>query len=535
MKFIAKAICPPGLGGLCAIGTAATAIGVVAVALLNVFTPLEYFLARRAEVMGGGWQAAGPIAIRRGIILIGVILVNTTLISWLMSRSLRPLSKCLQLLSQGVQPDPETLLQGRRRLLNIPFGFVPFNMVGWVTASLIIYGVSYFINNLDQQSALVLAVRSLMVGVISSTVAFFWLEEHARRKLVPLLFPDGHLDRVPGAHRISIRRRIYALYWLGSLLPMVILLVTLFILQYEVEYQVISAVDYGRGIIVFTLALAAVTFVSMATLNHFVARSISHPLERMLSGVREVQRGNYRLRFPVVSNDEIGALGDAGNQLIQGLAERELLHNLFGKYVTPEIRDEILHGRIAFLGDRREATVMFADLRNFTVYVEAHPPEVVIADMRAYFTAMHRAIRAHGGVVLQFAGDQIEAAFGVPVAKPDHADAAVRAALAMRAALAEMNRQRAAEGREAIAHGVGIHSGKVLAGNSGSEDQSAYALIGDTVNLASRIQDLTKKIGCDILVSQQTADRLQEIYPLGDSSSHQVKGASRPVLVMPVE
>ena len=525
---------PPGLGGLYAIGTASTAIGVLVVAILNLSTPLEYFLARRAEVVGGGWEAALPIALHRSLILFGVIALNTALISWIMAHSLRPLSRCLRLLAQGREPEPELLALGRRKLLNLPFDFVPANMVGWLTASLAIYGITLLIQGLDQRSALVLAVRSLMVGVISSAVAFFWLEEHARRWLVPLLFPDGHLDQVAGARRISISWRVHALYWLGSLLPMLILLVTLFILQYEVDYQVISAAEYGRGIILFTLVLAGITFATTASLNKLVARSISDPLGQMVQGVSEVQQGNYGVRFPVVSNDEIGALGDAGNQLIQGLAERELLHNLFGKYVTPEIRDEILHGRIAFLGDRREATVMFADLRNFTVYVEAHPPEVVIADMRAYFTAMHRAIRDHGGVVLQFAGDQIEAAFGVPVTRPDHADVAVAAALAMRSALAGLNAQRAAHGREPIAHGVGIHSGKVLAGNSGSEDQSAYALVGDTVNLASRIQDLTKKIGCDILVSQQTADRLREDYPLGEPSSHQVKGASRPVLVMPV-
>lgn len=525
---------PAGLGGLYAIGAAATAIGVLVVAILNISTPLEYFLARRAEVVGAGWEAALPTVIHRGSFLTGGIMFNAILIALVMRRYLRPLSRCLGLLARGQEPGPELLTQGRRKLLSLPFAFVPANMVGWLTASVVIFSISLLFHQMDRHSSMVLALRSLMVGVISSAVAFFWLEEHARRRLVPLLFPEGHLDQISGAYRISISRRIHALYWLGSLLPLVILLVTLFILQYEVDHQTVTAAEYGRGIILFTLVLAGVTFATIASLTRLVARSISHPLEQMVRGVRQVQRGDYRLRFPVVSNDEIGALGDAGNQLIQGLAERELLHNLFGKYVTPEIRDEILQGRIAFLGDHREATVMFADLRDFTVYVEAHPPEVVIADMRAYFTAMHRAIRAHGGVVLQFAGDQIEAAFGVPVARPDHADAAVRAALAMRAALADLNRQREAEGREAIAHGVGLHSGKVLAGNSGSEDQSAYALIGDTVNLASRIQDLTKKIGCDILVSQQTADRLQEIYPFGDPSSHQVKGASRPVLVMPV-
>jgi len=104
----------------------------------------------------------------------------------------------------------------------------------------------------------------------------------------------------------------------------------------------------------------------------------------------------------------------------------------------------------------------------------------------------------------------------------------------MRRELLELNQERVAAGRGALAHGVGIHCGRVLAGNTGSEEQSAYALIGDTVNLASRIQDLTKVVGCDILVSQAAADRLNGVYPLGPAQPHAVRGASRPVLVRPL-
>ncbi len=199
--------------------------------------------------------------------------------------------------------------------------------------------------------------------------------------------------------------------------------------------------------------------------------------------------------------------------------------------MTPEIRDEILSGRIPLEGERREATVLFADLRNFTPFVEDNPPEEVILGMRAYFTSMHQAIHLHRGLVLQFVGDEIEAVFGVPVHFEGHADAAVRAALEMRKALEELNIKRSAQGKPIFAHGVGIHSGDVLAGNTGSEEQSAYALIGNTVNVASRIQDLTKELGCDILASGETIEQLKESFQMDKESPRLVKGYSRPITV----
>ena len=217
-----------------------------------------------------------------------------------------------------------------------------------------------------------------------------------------------------------------------------------------------------------------------------------------------IREGDYDARIQVVSNDEIGVLGDSGNAMIHGLAERKTLRTAFGRYVTPEIRDEILSGRIPLEGERREGTVMFADLENFTPFVENNPPEEVMRSMRTYFTRMQQAIRSQRGLVIQFAGDEIEAVFGVPVYFETHGDAAVRAALEMRAALEILNRERTAQGKTVFAHGIGIHSGSVLAGNSGSEEQSAYSLIGNTVNVAARIEGLTREVGCDILVSEET-------------------------------
>jgi class 3 adenylate cyclase len=251
----------------------------------------------------------------------------------------------------------------------------------------------------------------------------------------------------------------------------------------------------------------------------------------MLRVVEKVKNGDFTRRIRVLSNDEIGVLGDAGNSMVAGLAEREQIRDTFGKYVSPQIRDQILSGRIPLHGERQTATLLFSDLRDFTSYVEANDPEEVIRSMREYFTAMQAAIRNYDGLVLQYVGDEIEAVFGVPLKISDHADRAVQAALDMRRNLEELNSKRARLGKTPFRHGIGIHTGTVLAGNTGSDDRLSYALIGDTVNLASRIEDLTKTLQWDILVSDEAASLLSGSFPLEKGELQTVKGFSKPILV----
>ena len=518
----------PSLKGYYLILAVANLVGDGVVFLLNVFTPLKMFPLLRADL--SQWSAAGWIGLVAGLCLSYLFVV--ALMFCIFRLVSRPIAAYIKAPPDTRTPDLE--MEAKTRLINLPFMAIAICIGLWLTISVVVFGVFFVAGSFDLRTSIVLIVRTSMVGMIAAAVSFFLIEMHSRRKLIPIFFPKGRLSDIEGAARISIDRRIRMIYRLGSMVPVTILVITLLTLQWQVDSKTISTVDYGRGILVFSLVLFAVFFVTTGVLNRLVSRSIAGPVSDMLAVVDRVQAGDYTARIKVVSNDEIGILGDAGNDMIRGLAERERLRTAFGKYVTPEIGREILSGRIPLGGERREATVMFADLRGFTPYVESNPPEEVIADMRAYFTAMHRAVQAHRGVVLQFVGDEIEAAFGVPVHFDDHADAALRAALDMRHALEELNREFAARGKEPFAHGVGVHTGLVLAGNTGSQDQSAYALIGDTVNVASRIEGLTKRLGNDVLVSQETVDRLGGEYPLRQHPPTEVKGYSKPIVVYSV-
>jgi len=174
----------------------------------------------------------------------------------------------------------------------------------------------------------------------------------------------------------------------------------------------------------------------------------------------------------------------------------------------------------------REVTVLFADLRNFTSLVEKTSPQQVVLIINRYFEEMEKAIRAHGGLIVQFIGDEIEGVFGAPVPLADHATEALLAAPGMNAGLESVKRDLSGKGHPPQ-HGIGIHTGKVVAANIGSPSRLSYALVGDTVNMAARLHDVNKQHGTSIIVSAETRQRLSRALPLHRLPDATIKGKSR--------
>jgi adenylate cyclase len=202
---------------------------------------------------------------------------------------------------------------------------------------------------------------------------------------------------------------------------------------------------------------------------------------------------------------------------------------IFGRYVSREIRDEVMSGRIPLDGEIKDVTVLFADLRDFTALVNTTAPKEAVTIINRYFSAMAQAIRQNQGLVLQYIGDEIEAVFGAPLSLDNHPSHAAKAALEMRQRLSLVNSELEQQGYAPIRHGIGIHTGSVVAADIGSPDRLSYALVGDTINLASRIQDLNKKFGTDILVSATTQAFLEDDFALEKAGEATVKGISNPV------
>ncbi|UCF91683.1 MAG: hypothetical protein JSW39_25990 [Desulfobacterales bacterium] len=211
--------------------------------------------------------------------------------------------------------------------------------------------------------------------------------------------------------------------------------------------------------------------------------------------------------------------------------EHEKVKDTFGKYVTHEVRDEILQSRIPLDGEIKEVTLVFSDLRNFTALVESTPPKEVVKIINGYFSEMVAAIQNHRGLILQFVGDEIEAVFGAPLPLDHHPLHAVQAALEMRARLEVVNRKLASLSSVRLSHGIGIHTGQVLAANIGGFDRLSYALVGDSVIVAARIQELNKNFKTDILISESTKAAIGPEFDLKEIETTTLRGRSQPLKI----
>jgi class 3 adenylate cyclase len=228
----------------------------------------------------------------------------------------------------------------------------------------------------------------------------------------------------------------------------------------------------------------------------------------------------------VVQDDDLGALAASFNRMQAGLAERQRLQLAFGSYVDPALAARLLdQGDDVFSGERREVTVMFVDIRDFTPFAEANTAEDTVARLNALFEIVVPAVVDAGGHVNKFLGDGALAVFGAPNDLADHADAAVSAAVRIHHLVAERF-------GGALRIGIGINTGVVIAGTIGGGGKLEFTLIGDAVNVAARVEQLSKTTGDAILLTNQTVDALTtRPTALTDRGSRALKGKSAAVQI----
>jgi adenylate cyclase len=449
---------------------------------------------------------------------------------WLGLRWTRPLAEFRERRGAGEHSSPEV----RRRAFLVPFAIGALTLLGWALAG-VIWGVVWPL--LAGTFSWAGATRAIfgttcVAGTITSIFSFLSAERRWRRVLPDFAAEGNVIADAPDVARLSVRARLLIVFVVISVLPVSVLGVVAYTRALAlVGADAGTAASLVRDVFVLIVFVMAVGIAAAVVLAVAVSRSVAEPLGVLAAAMAEVERGRLDTRAPVTGADEIGQVTEGFNQMVQGLRERERVTEVFGKYVSREIRDEILSGRVSLEGAQAEVTILFSDLRDFTPWVEATEPREVVRVLNAYFAEMEGAIRAHGGLVLQYIGDEIEAVFGAPVAHPEHAAQALRAAVEMRRRLAAWNRARAETGKPALRHGIGVHSGTVLAGSIGSPDRLAYTLVGDAVNLASRLQSLTKELGADILISGTTRARVADPATLVRVTTARVKGRSAEVEV----
>jgi len=276
------------------------------------------------------------------------------------------------------------------------------------------------------------------------------------------------------------------------------------------------------------VALAAPVFLALRPLAGLLvcaagALVLALPASRLALGA-----GGYWVDFvlPVLATCGLGVAAD--------VSERRRVRAAFDRYVSPAIGRRIRADAAGLQGEHREVSILFSDLRGFTTLSERLPAREVAARLNEYFPAMTEAIFARGGTINDFIGDAVMAIFGAPLDDPEHAQHAVSSAAAMVRALEALNRRWAAAGLPPLRMGIGIHSGSVFAGNVGGRDRMKYTVVGDTVNVASRVEGLNKDLGTTILITEETYARLAPRVQAEDRGEVAVKGRTRPVRVYAV-
>jgi len=265
-----------------------------------------------------------------------------------------------------------------------------------------------------------------------------------------------------------------------------------------------------------------------------LAQLMSDALRRVNDALKRLEVQDYAHIQGVKTGDELEDLANGFNLMVDGLKERDKLRVTFGKYMTASVMDHLMSGKVALGGETLTVTILFTDIRSFTTISEKMDAQALVALLNEYFTEMVGIVMSEDGVVDKYIGDAIMAVFGAPVNKHDDAVRAVRAAVKMRTALIHLNERLAGRGLGPLKTGIGIHTGEVVAGNIGSETRMEYTVIGDAVNVASRLESSTKELGVGVLISDDTWELVKDEIDARAVKELTVKGRARPVVTYEV-
>lgn len=349
--------------------------------------------------------------------------------------------------------------------------------------------------------------------------------------VVRLLF--GLQPATPQIIRLSAGVQLAWLFFFVSLMPMFVLGASVYLKLTSSGAVVLAPRPlFTLGLwIAFLLLLNAVISVAIVTL---LSRRVRRSMHDLLTRMQRILNGDLSGYWTPRTTDEFLDLGAGFNTMLLGLRERETLKDTFGRFVSRDVAAAVLGGQVPLQGEVREVSILFQDIRGFTSLSERTPPAALLQLVNEFFTEMVAAVEAHGGTVKQFTGDGVMALFGAPVTHPDAPTRAVRTALDMLARLEALNQRRSARGEVPLRIGVGIHTGEVVAGCIGPDKRIEYGVVGDAVNLASRVQDLTKQVGATVLITEATAARLANGFALGKRAVLPVRGKQRPIEVIEV-
>jgi len=294
--------------------------------------------------------------------------------------------------------------------------------------------------------------------------------------------------------------------------------------EFLVPFYRIETVFQVVGILVLVIAV----FLGIS-----ISRGLSAPVRQLVNATQRVARGDYDFHIAVTTKDEFSSLADSFNRMTHGLLLKEQYRGILDKVVSPEIAAEMIKGNISLGGENRVVTVLFADIRGFTSITEDMEPQEVITMLNQYMERAAAAVESEGGVVDKYVGDQVMAIFGAPISQADDPLRAVRAALKIKENIIQLNNNRRAKNEPEIKIGIGINTGLAVAGNMGSVKRLNYTVLGESVNIASR---LCSQAGpSEILISADTYHQVAEDVEAHPFKPRSIKGLSKAIKVFKVE
>lgn len=362
----------------------------------------------------------------------------------------------------------------RVRTAPILIGIVPF--CAFVTVEL----------RLPFWASLGILAGMLLTLAYGALFRFFAMESLLRPVLadVALHMPD---DFEPGRGGVPLRRRLLV----G--LPAINVLTGAIVAGIELNRNDAQLADLGPAVVVAVL----VAFTVSLELTILLSRSIFGPLDALREATERVRRGDLRTRVPVISTDETGRLARSFNDMVVGLEERERLHEAFGAYVGPNVADMVLRDGPHLDGEECEVSILCLDIRDFTRFAERASAREVVDRLNEFYDAVVPLLVRHGGHPDKYVGDGLLGVFGAPDPLPDHADRAVAAAIDIAAEVQERY-------GEELRVGIGVNSGLVIAGTIGGGGHVEFTVIGDPVNTAARVEQVTRQTGDAVLVTEAT-------------------------------
>jgi len=433
--------------------------------------------------------------------------------------SLRP---AYQRLALGENIAAKQLDPVRRRLVHLP----------WYGAA--ISGAAWFLGAVVFLTCLALAGRPKSAqlfwhlpisfgvsGFIATTHSFFLIELASQWGLFPLFFRDARPDRLQGIHPISLRMRGFMWAVSASICPIGSLLLLLFAPPSPGTNPQLFGVFVG---------VIGVTFALFSAL--LIGRSVSQPVDELRGAAQAVTHGQLDVQVPLRRADEFGALIGEFNRMVTELREKERLRQTFGAHVGRRAAEEILTRDPGLGGTEQVITVMFVDIRSFTARSAHLSPTKAVGLLNEFLRVMVETVEGeHGGMINKFLGDGFMALFGIGNNSLNHADDAVAAGRSIQRTLERLNAERKSRGEDPIQIGIGINTGPAIVGSIGSPERMEFTVIGNTVNVASRIEALNKTLGTSLLVSKETCAAMQQTVELRELTPQPVKGVDQPVAI----